>query len=62
MSHPQFKLFILFSICVSRGVDCAPPRTAARLLDKLVGDFLEETCINPTFITEHPQVNNSCPV
>ena len=37
-------------------VDCPPPRTAARLLDKLVGDYLEETCINPTFITEHPQV------
>jgi len=46
----------LDSICVARGVECAPPRTAARLLDKLVGDFLEETCINPTFITEHPQV------
>ena len=37
-------------------VECPPPRTAARLLDKLVGDFLEETCIHPTFITEHPQV------
>ena len=48
--------YILFRICVSKGVECPPPRTAARLLDKLVGDFLEETCINPTFITEHPQV------
>jgi len=43
-------------ICLSKGVECPPPRTAARLLDKLVGDFLEETCINPTFITEHPQI------
>jgi len=43
-------------ICVMKQVECPPPRTAARLLDKLVGDFLEETCINPTFITEHPQV------
>merc|ERR1711909_265462 len=43
-------------ICVQKEVDCPPPRTAARLLDKLVGDYLEETCINPTFITEHPQV------
>ena len=48
---------VVFRICVSKGVDCPPPRTAARLLDKLVGDFLEETCINPTFITEHPQVD-----
>ena len=23
---------------------------------QLVGEYLEETCINPTFITEHPQV------
>merc|ERR1712181_165090 len=43
-------------ICVMKQVECPPPRTAARLLDKLVGDFLEETCIHPTFITEHPQV------
>ena len=43
-------------ICAERGCECPPPRTAARLLDKLVGDYLEETCINPTFITEHPQV------
>jgi lysyl-tRNA synthetase class II len=48
----------VFRICVGRGVDCAPPRTAARLLDKLVGEYLEETCVNPTFITEHPQVRN----
>ena len=40
-------------------MECAPPRTAARLLDKLVGDYLEETCINPTFITEHPQVSRN---
>ncbi len=41
---------------MKHNVECSPPRTAARLLDKLVGDFLEETCINPTFITEHPQI------
>jgi lysyl-tRNA synthetase class 2 len=26
------------------------------MLDKLVGEFIEETCINPTFITGHPQL------
>ncbi|TRY67177.1 hypothetical protein TCAL_02280 [Tigriopus californicus] len=46
----------LDKLCVKHNVDCAAPRTAARLLDKLVGEFLEEACINPTFITEHPQV------
>jgi lysyl-tRNA synthetase class 2 len=28
----------------------------ARLVDKLVGHFLEETCINPTFVTDHPEM------
>ncbi|CAL8578817.1 lysyl-tRNA synthetase [Xanthoria parietina] len=37
-------------------VDCTPPQTNARMLDKLVGEFIEETCVNPTFITGHPQM------
>ncbi|CAG8106227.1 unnamed protein product [Penicillium salamii] len=37
-------------------VECSPPQTNARMLDKLVGEFLEETCINPTFISGHPQM------
>jgi len=54
--HTDEARAALDSLCVSKGIDCAPPRTAARLLDKLVGEYLEEACINPTFITEHPQV------
>ncbi|KAL9627548.1 MAG: hypothetical protein Q9204_006488 [Flavoplaca sp. TL-2023a] len=37
-------------------VECTPPQTNARMLDKLVGEFIEETCVNPTFITGHPQM------
>ncbi|KAJ9498818.1 lysyl-tRNA synthetase [Exophiala xenobiotica] len=37
-------------------VVCSPPETNARMLDKLVGEFIEEKCINPTFITGHPQM------
>ena len=37
-------------------VDCPPPLTNARMLDRLVGEFIEETCVNPTFILEHPQM------
>ena len=37
-------------------VECSPPQTNARMLDKLVGEFIEETCVNPTFITGHPQM------
>jgi lysyl-tRNA synthetase class 2 len=37
-------------------VDCSKPRTTTRLIDKLVGSFLESQCLNPTFIIEHPQL------
>ncbi|XP_071743833.1 lysine--tRNA ligase [Lepeophtheirus salmonis] len=53
--HTDEARMKLDSLCIAHNVECASPRTAARLLDKLVGEFLEETCINPTFITEHPQ-------
>ena len=49
----------LDKICVAQGVDCSAPRTAARLLDKLVGEYLEEASISPTFICDHPQGNLS---
>lgn len=35
-------------------VDCSAPRTTARLIDKLVGHFLEVTFKNPTFLIDHP--------
>lgn len=38
------------------GVECTPPLTNARMVDKLVGEFIEEKCINPTFIVGHPQM------
>ncbi|KAJ2904672.1 Class II aaRS and biotin synthetase [Zalerion maritima] len=37
-------------------VECPPPLTNARMLDTLVGEFIEETCVNPTFIMGHPQL------
>lgn len=45
---------VLDALCVKHEIECPPPRTTARLLDKLVGEFIEEDCINPTFICEHP--------
>ncbi|KAK5988477.1 Lysine--tRNA ligase cla4 [Cladobotryum mycophilum] len=38
------------------GVECSAPLTNARMLDALVGEFLESQCINPTFITGHPKM------
>ncbi|EFA04272.1 lysine--tRNA ligase isoform X2 [Tribolium castaneum] len=46
----------LSDLCTAHNIECPPPRTSARLLDKLVGEFIEEQCVNPTFITEHPQI------
>jgi len=38
------------------GLECTPPLTNARMLDTMVGEFIEEKCINPTFITGHPEI------
>ncbi|XP_047345197.1 lysine--tRNA ligase isoform X1 [Vespa velutina] len=47
---------MLNDLCVKHDIECPPPRTTARLLDKLVGEFIEKRCINPTYILDHPQV------
>jgi len=46
----------LKQLCAKHEVECKPPQTTARLLDKLVGEFLESKCINPTFICDHPKI------
>ncbi|CAH2352548.1 lysine--tRNA ligase, cytoplasmic [[Candida] railenensis] len=45
----------LKSILIKHKLDCSPPLTNARMLDKLVGE-LEDMSINPTFIFGHPQM------
>ena len=47
---------ILLEICDKYNVVCLHPTTTARLLDKLVGYFIEPLCINPTFIYNHPKI------
>ncbi|KAG7029817.1 Lysine--tRNA ligase, cytoplasmic [Cucurbita argyrosperma subsp. argyrosperma] len=46
----------LRAACQKFEIKCPPPETTARLLDKLVGHFLEETCVNPAFIINHPEI------
>ncbi|XP_014492794.1 lysine--tRNA ligase, cytoplasmic [Vigna radiata var. radiata] len=46
----------LKDVCLKCEIKCPPPETTSRLLDKLVGHFLEETCVNPTFIINHPEI------
>uniref|UniRef100_T1IHK0 Lysine--tRNA ligase n=1 Tax=Strigamia maritima TaxID=126957 RepID=T1IHK0_STRMM len=52
---PETNRF-LSDLCIKKEVECPAPRTTARLLDKLVGEFLEVNYINPTFICDHPQI------
>jgi len=46
----------LEDLCKTKGVKCPPPLTTARLLDKLVGEFVEPSCVDPTFLIDHPQI------
>jgi len=47
----------LDQILVKLEIDCEPPRSAARMLDKLCDHYVEQRITNkPAFITEHPQV------
>ncbi len=55
LDSEEARLFLV-DLCARHNVDCSPPQTTARLLDKLVGEFLETQCVNPTFICDHPQI------
>ncbi|KAI0041303.1 lysyl-tRNA synthetase [Auriscalpium vulgare] len=44
------------ALYIQHNVDCSEPRTNARLLDKLVGEYIEPLCLSPSFIVGHPQV------
>lgn len=46
----------LNNLATEKSVSCSEPRTTARLLDALVGDLIEPTCTNPTFIINHPKI------
>lgn len=43
-------------LCKERHVECANPRSTSRLIDKLVGEYIEVDCKNPTFLIDHPQI------
>ena len=39
-------------LCNELNVPCSSPRTTARLIDKLIAEYLEVDCISPTFLME----------
>ncbi|KAJ2868441.1 lysyl-tRNA synthetase [Coemansia aciculifera] len=55
--HTDATNKFLSDLCAKHNVDCSAPRTNARMLDKLVGEFLEVQAMErPLFITNHPQM------
>ncbi|KAI5952478.1 KRS1 [Candida jiufengensis] len=53
--HTEATGEFLKKVLKDNKLDCSPPLTNARMLDKLVGE-LEDSSINPTFIFGHPQM------
>jgi len=41
-------------LCADNNVECGAPRTTARLLDKLTGEYIESQCKDPCYITDTP--------
>ncbi|WFD36463.1 lysine--tRNA ligase [Malassezia cuniculi] len=54
--HTEETRAWLDDVLVKNNVDCSAPRTAARMIDKLVGEYIESQCISPSFIVGHPQI------
>ncbi|KAH9886557.1 lysyl-tRNA synthetase [Xylariomycetidae sp. FL2044] len=54
--HTDESREFLKGVCKKVNVICPEPQTTARMLDRLTGEFIEETAVNPTFITEHPKI------
>jgi len=55
LEAPEMPAF-LEALLKKHQIECSPPRTVARMVDKLVGHFLEDGIVNPTFITDHPEM------
>ncbi|KAL0585236.1 hypothetical protein ABG067_004940 [Albugo candida] len=61
INDPEACLPVLDSLVKKYELDCSPPRSIARLLDKLVGHFIEDNKANwikPFFIMDQPVYNS----
>lgn len=54
--HTEETNEFLKKVLKKMNVECTPPLTNTRMIDTLVGEFLESQCESPTFIMGHPQV------
>ncbi|CAL5227144.1 g10056 [Coccomyxa viridis] len=54
--HTEEARQYFLRLCETKRVECPPPQSTARLLDKLVGEYLESRCLNPAFLIDQPQI------
>lgn len=52
LSTEESRLFLI-KLCEDREITLPKCKTSAKLLDKLVGEYIEPQCKNPTFIINH---------
>jgi lysyl-tRNA synthetase class 2 len=55
LSSEEARIFFVEQ-CAKHQIECSAPQTTERLIDKLVGHFIEPLCVNPTFVMGHPQI------
>jgi len=53
LDSPEANAF-LQEACKKRNIECIPPFTTARLLDRLAEEYVEPRCDVPTFVMDHP--------
>ncbi|OWZ07639.1 Lysine-tRNA ligase [Phytophthora megakarya] len=51
----RYSIPALVELCERHNVECPKPHTCTRLVDKLIGHFIEPKCVNPTFLYNHPK-------
>ncbi|KAM0675108.1 hypothetical protein GVAV_001450 [Gurleya vavrai] len=48
------QLEFMIEFCKKENIKLNEPKTLPRILDKLIGEYIESQCINPTFVMHHP--------
>eukprot|EP00759_Apiculatamorpha_spiralis_P016595 PhF_6_TR22726/c0_g1_i1/m.32382/K04567/KARS, lysS; lysyl-tRNA synthetase, class II len=53
---PEFTAFLVDLAKNVAKIDVPLPHTTPRLLDALAGHYIEPSCVNPTFLIDHPRI------
>ena len=54
--HTPTSTKFLQNLLEKTKVECAAPQTNPRMLDALIGEFLEPECVQPTLLINHPRI------